>query len=295
MKNHLFLLILTFSTAIYAQGRFDNIKIKIEPLQENIFMLQGAGGNIGISVGENGVFMIDDQFAPLSEKIINAIKTISDKPVKFLVNTHFHGDHSGGNANFEAAGAMIVAHDNVRKRLASAKNNDGSGLPVITFSNDATFYMNGNDIFITHVHDAHTDGDALVYFAQSNVLHTGDTFFNGRFPYIDINRGGSLAGDIEAAKKGLMLINDQTIIIPGHGAKATKTDYQNYLNMLKGIYKNVSQAIKDGKTEDEVALMESLTSDYFSDEATANDFISGEKMRRTAYKSITTIEGNKED
>lgn len=288
MKKIILIALFTITSIGYSQGRFDNVKIKVEPVSDNIYMLQGAGGNIGISTGDDGVFMIDDQFAPLSEKLIAAIKTISDTPVKFLVNTHFHGDHAGGNANFEAAGAMIVAHDNVRKRLASNENTANAGLPVITFSDDATFYMNGNDIFITHVHNAHTDGDALVYFIQSNVLHTGDTYFHGRFkfPFIDLNSGGSLAGDIEAAKKGLLLINDSTKIIPGHGPVASKADYQKYHDMLVGIHNNVSKAIKEGKTEEEVAKMESLTSMYYSDKAAEKDFITGEKMRRAAYKSI---------
>ena len=290
MKKSILIALFAISSICYSQGRFDNVKIKIEPVSDNIYMLQGAGGNIGISVGDDGVFMIDDQFAPLSEKIISAIKTISEKPVKFLLNTHFHGDHAGGNANFEAAGAMIVAHDNVRKRLESNEKTANSGLPVITFSDDATFYMNGNDIFITHVHNAHTDGDALVYFVQSNVLHTGDTYFHGRFkfPYIDITNGGSLEGDIEAAKKGLMIINDSTKIIPGHGPIASKADYQKYHDMLIGIYKNVSNAIKAGKTEEEIVKMETLTSMYYSDKETEKDFINGEKIRRAAYRSIIT-------
>ncbi len=284
MNKPIFLALLLLSTIACAQGRLDKVKITVEKVTENIYMLQGAGGNIGISTGEDGVFMVDDQFAPLSEKIQAAIATVSDKPVTFLMNTHFHGDHSGGNANFEAKGATIVAQDNVRKRLAESKT---EGLPVITFSDDATFYMNGNDIFLTHVHNAHTDGDALVYFTQSNVLHTGDTFFNGRFPFIDVRRGGSLKGDIEAAKKGLMISNDDTKIIPGHGGLATKTDYKKYHEMLQGIHDNVSAAIQQGKTEDQIAAMESLTSQWFTDAQTEGQFITGEKMRRTAYQSIS--------
>lgn len=274
------------TTVVCSQGRFDNVEITIENVSDHIYMLRGAGGNIGISTGDDGVFMIDDQFAPLSEKIINAIKTISDKPIKFLVNTHFHGDHAGGNANFEAAGAMIVAHDNVRKRLASDEKTANAGLPIITFSDDATFYQNGDDVFLTHVHNAHTDGDALVYFAQSNVLHTGDTFFNGRFPFIDIARGGSIKGDIDAAKKGLMIINDDTKIIPGHGGLATKIDYQNYHDMLEEVYSNVVLALEENRTLEEVTAMESITKDYFSDKETADDFISGPKFRSTVYQSI---------
>lgn len=283
MKKTLLLGALFYLSVACAQGRFAKVEIKVQKITDNMYMLQGAGGNIGISTGDDGVFMIDDQFAPLSEKIQAAIATVSDDPVTFLMNTHFHGDHTGGNINFEAAGAIIVAQDNVRKRLAE---NTKEGLPVITFSDDATFYFNDNDIFLTHVHNAHTDGDALVYFAQSNVLHTGDTFFNGRFPYIDIKRGGSLAGDIEAAKKGLMLINENTKIIPGHGALASKEDYKNYYHMLQGIHKNVSEAIEKGQTEDQVAIDESLTSQWLTDAEVEGQFINGEKMRRTAYQSI---------
>lgn len=286
MKKISILSVFLISLMGFAQDRFAQVQIEIIPVSDNIYMLKGAGGNVGISVGDDGVFMIDDQFAPLSEKLQNAIKTVSDKPVKFLVNTHFHGDHSGGNANFEAAGALIVAHDNVRKRLAADERTASAGLPVITFSDDATFFMNEDDIFVTHVHQAHTDGDALIYFTQSNVLHTGDTFFNGMFPFIDINRGGSIDGDIAAAQKGLLLINDDTKIIPGHGAVATKADYQKYYEMLKGIRTNVAAAIAEGKTEDEVGAMESLSSDYYTDEEAAKFFIKGDVIRKTVYRSL---------
>lgn len=280
-------IIFAFITSIAnAQGNFNNVKITITPVTDNIYMLQGAGGNIGISTGKDGVFMIDDQFAPLSEKIIKAISAVSNEPVRFLVNTHFHGDHSGGNANFEATGAMIVAHDNVRKRLVANEKTANAGLPVITFSEDATFYQNGDDVFLTHVHNAHTDGDALVYFAQSNVLHTGDTFFNGRFPFIDTNRGGSIQGYIEAVKKGMILINDDTKIIPGHGNLATKENYLAFSKMLEGVYANVKKAINDNKTIEEVTAMESLTSKYHTDKETEKDFISGPKFRATVYTSI---------
>lgn len=286
MKYITLSLALLLTTISVAQGRFDNVEITVKEVSDHIYMLQGAGGNIGISTGEDGVFMIDDQFAPLSDKITAAIKTISPQPVKFLVNTHFHGDHSGGNANFEAAGAMIVAHDNVRKRLSENEKTANAGLPVITFSEDATFYQNGDDVFLTHVHNAHTDGDALVYFVQSNVLHTGDTFFNGRFPFIDINRGGSIAGDIAAAKKGLMLINDETKIIPGHGALAIKADYQKYHDMLVTVYTEVKKAALENVSLEEVTAMEAITSPFFTDAETAKDFISGPKFRSTVYKSI---------
>ena len=286
MKHFTIIIITLIAVVSNAQGRFDDVQITVEKVTDHIYMLQGAGGNIGISTGKDGVFMIDDQFAPLSEKITAAIKTISDQPVSFLVNTHFHGDHTGGNANFEATGAMIVAHDNVRKRLAADPKTADAGLPVITFSEDATFYQNGDDVFLTHVHHAHTDGDALVYFAQSNVLHTGDTFFNGNFPFIDTNRGGSIQGDIDAVKKGLMLINEETKIIPGHGKLATKADYQKYHDMLESVHTAIAAAIETGKTLEEVTAMEIITSDYLTDEESAKSFITGPKFRSTVYKSI---------
>ena len=286
------LLALLINTLSFSQSKFDTIKIDTIPVAQNIYMLKGAGGNIAISVGEDGVFMIDDQFAPLSQKIKQAINTITKKPITFLINTHFHGDHTGGNSNFKAYGATIVAHDNVRKRLLDNPKTKTSALPTITFSDNTTFYLNQNDIFITHVHNAHTDGDALVYFAQSNVLHTGDTFFNGKFPFIDIARGGSIDGLIAAVKAGLMLTNQNTKIIPGHGAIATQKEYKTYYNMLVDIRKNIAQAIADGKTETEIKNMENATAAYYTDQESASFFITGERLRSTIYKSI--IEAKKQ-
>ena len=221
-------------------------------------MLVGAGGNIGVSVGEDGVFVIDDQFAPLSEKILTAIKTISDKPLNFLVNTHWHGDHSGGNENMTKAGATIIAHDNVRIRMEKPRrdgsNNPKEALPIVTFNDKLNINVNGEAIAVFHVENAHTDGDAILYFTESNVLHTGDTYFKGKYPFIDLNSGGSATGYIEAAKRGLMVIDDDTKIIPGHGAvHQTKQNTKAFLEMLEGIKANVSKAIAAGKTEEDVA------------------------------------------
>jgi len=289
MKNS-FLLIafsLLLSTSVFAFQDMEDVQIEVLPVNENIYMLKGAGGNIGVSIGDDGVFMIDDQYAPLTQKIIDAVKTISDKPVNFLVNTHYHGDHAGGNKNFEKEGAIIVAHENVRKRLKEdEKNTDQSGLPIITFNDKMQLHLNGDDIMVVHVHNAHTDGDALIYFPKSNVLHTGDTFFNGMFPYIDLKSGGSVAGDIEAAKTGLMLINAETKIIPGHGSLATYEDYKKYVNMLEGIHTNVSTAIEAGKSREAILADESLTNKYMSDAAAEKAFINGPKIRGTFYDSI---------
>lgn len=288
MKKIITSILITIAPFIGNAQDKEEVNIKIVPVSENISMLVGQGGNIGILTGEDGTIMIDDQFARLSEKIMASIKTLSDKPVKYLVNTHFHGDHTGGNANFQEQGALILAHDNVRKRLASdEKNTDGKGLPIITFNRDVTLHLNNNDILITHVHNAHTDSDALVYFPTSNVLHTGDTFFNGAFPYIDLKSGGSIDGDIAAAEMGLKLINKQTKIIPGHGDLATYEDYSKYLNMLKSLRENVQKAIDSGKDKDAIIKDESLTSTFYSDEEVKDGFINGPKIRETIYKSLS--------
>ena len=284
------LLFLSLTLQTFAFQDMSDVEIKVIPVSEHIYMLMGNGGNIGISTGEDGVFMIDDEFVPLSQKILDAIKTISDKPVKFLANTHFHGDHTGGNTNFEQEGAIILAQENVRKRL-SEKQQDG--LPVITFNEDVMIHINGDDILATHVHNAHTDGDSMIYFPQSNVLHTGDTFFNGSFPFIDLSSGGSVAGDIEAGKAGLMLINDDTKIIPGHGTLATKADYEKYVNMLTSIQANVLREIEAGASEEDVVANEALTSKFYTDEAVKNAFINGPKIRETFYKSLTAKNNHK--
>lgn len=252
-------------------------------------MLEGAGGNIGISIGEDGVFIIDDQFAPLSDKIKSAIIALSDQPLKFLVNTHHHGDHSGGNENMAKAGATIISHNNVRQRLES-KLRDGTyrpkeALPVITYRDSLNININNEAIAVFHVANAHTDGDSILYFTESNVLHTGDTYFNGRYPYIDLNSGGSVNGYIEAVKRGLMVINGDTKIIPGHGKVSNESEYKDFLTMLTTIRDNVQKAIDDGKTEDEVKTDTSLTQIY-DDLGYGTGFINSERIRLTFYKSL---------
>ncbi len=288
-SSFLFVLSLFASTSLFAFQDMSEVKIEVIPVNENVYMLTGRGGNIGVSVGEDGVFMIDDQFAPLTPKIIEAVKTISDQPIKFLINTHYHGDHTGGNSNFEKEGTLLLAHENVRKRLKeNEKNPEGTGLPVVTFDSKLQLHLNGEDIMAVHVHNAHTDGDALIFFPKSNVLHTGDTFFNGMFPYIDLKSGGSVDGDIEAAKTGLMLINENTKIIPGHGPLATYSDYEKYLNMLEGIKRNVMAAMKAGSSKEEIVADENLTSEYITDSAAEKAFINGPKIRGTYYDSLKT-------
>jgi len=265
LKPQLSILLICISIIANAQ-RFDNVNITTTKLTAHTYMLQGAGGNIGVSVGDDGVFIIDNQFAPLSKKILAAIKKLSDKPLKFLVNTHYHGDHTGGNENMAKAGATIIAHDNVQKRLSAPDRNGKldpkESLPVLTFNDKMAITINGENILAFHVANAHTDGDVMLYFTKSNVLHTGDTYFSRRYPYIDINSGGSVSGFIEATKRALLFIDTDTQIIPGHGKLSNKEEYKSYLKMLETLKKNIQAAIATGKTEAQIKADPSLTKEY---------------------------------
>jgi len=281
-------LFLTFTLSC-AQGN-QEITIKTEKLADNIYMLVGQGGNIGLSIGEDGIFIIDDQFARLTPKILETIRVLSDKPIKFIANTHYHGDHTGGNENFQKEGAIIMAHDNVRKRLEETPRRDKSmapkeALPIITFNDKMSLYMNGEQVAIYHIDNAHTDGDAILYFTESNVMHTGDTYFRGWYPYIDLDSGGSVDGYINAVKNSLMLIDDETKIIPGHGPVSNKKEYKAFLGMMEDMKQIVLNEISKGKTEDQVANDESLTKTY-DDQGYSWQFINSERIRRTFYRSL---------
>ncbi|GAA4319011.1 MBL fold metallo-hydrolase [Pontixanthobacter gangjinensis] len=276
---------LLLGQTVFAFQDMNEVEIEIIPVNKNVYILKGAGGNIGVLTGEDGIFMIDDQFPALTEKIKAKLKTLSERPVKFLVNSHHHGDHTGGNKNFQEDGTLIFAHENVRKRL-EADTTKINGLPIVTFNENINLHINHNDVLVTHVHNAHTDGDALIYFPQSNVLHTGDTFFNDMFPFIDLQSGGSIDGDIKAAKAGLSLINKNTKIIPGHGDVASYEKYASYLEMLETLRKNVFDAMQNGRSEAEIVADETLTAQFFTDEEAKDFFITGEKMRRTLFQSL---------
>ncbi|MEP6691862.1 MAG: MBL fold metallo-hydrolase, partial [Gemmatimonadaceae bacterium] len=228
--------------ALPAQQNFDSVKVTTTKLATGVYMLVGSGGNIGLAAGADATFLIDDQFAPLTPKIKAAIAAVTDKPVKFVLNTHWHGDHTGGNKDMGDAGALIIAHDNVRKRMSSVQVNDffksstpaspPGALPIVTFSDQVTFYLNGDTIHAIHVNPAHTDGDAVIHFVHANVLHMGDTYFNGRYPFVDASSGGSLDGYVAVADMALALVNDQTKIIPGHGPLSNKAELKVYRDML---------------------------------------------------------------
>ncbi|NER09498.1 Glyoxylase, beta-lactamase superfamily II [Muriicola jejuensis] len=272
------------------------VTITIDTLSPQVYMLTGQGGNIGIYEGAEYVFMIDDQFSRLSEKIKAAIARISDKPLAFLFNTHMHGDHTGGNASFNEVGTTVVAHDNVRNRVMErekASLEEGKidaeyyqrMLPELTFSDQITFFDKDETILGFHVHEAHTDGDALVYFSWNNVLHMGDTYFAGRYPYIDLGSGGSVDGLIETQKRALMLIDDQTRIIPGHGRPSNKQELTEYISMLEHLKARVLDAIESGASLEEVMSDPEIGAPY--DATYGSGFISPERIRETIYKSLS--------
>ena len=295
MKRVLFIaggLLLAAAGEAAAQRDFSAVEIKTTEVAPGLYMLEGAGGNIGLSVGPDGAFLIDDQFAPLSEKIMAAVAKVSDSPVRFLINTHWHGDHTGGNEPFHAGGAVIVAHDNVRKRLQEGLKRDSgdntppapsAALPVITFSQTVTFYWNGQDIAIRHPDPAHTDGDAIVRFSPANAVHMGDTYFNGGYPYIDLESGGDLDGLIAAQEATLTVTDDKTKIIPGHGPLASKADLARYVVMLKEVRKRI-QALIDSGADEEAAVKADPLKDLNAEWGTG--FIKGDAMTRTAYRSL---------
>lgn len=239
------ILILSFALPSALTGQdFSRVQVTVVPVATGIYMLQGAGGNIGLSVGDEA-FVIDDQYAPLTAKIREAIATVTSKPVRFVVNTHWHGDHTGGNENLSMAGAIIVAHENVRRRMSveqfmAAFNSrvpasPRKALPVVTFTDAISLYVNDDSIDVMHVERAHTDGDAIIVFRKANVVHMGDTYFNGGYPFIDLSSGGSIDGIIATADRVLASTNDSTKIIPGHGALGNRASLRQYRDVLVSL------------------------------------------------------------
>ncbi len=245
-----------------AQQDFSKVEIKAEKVADGLWMLTGAGGNLGVSAGPDGVFLIDDQYAPLTEKIKAAVRALSDRPIRFVLNTHLHGDHTGGNENLGKDGAVIVAHENVRKRMSTEQfmrlfnrtipASPAAALPLVTFAESVSFHVNGDDIDAVHVPPAHTDGDVIVRFRKANVIHAGDNLFNGRYPICDIYSGGSVEGMIGAADRLLAAGDEKTKYIPGHGPLATKADVKAYRDMLAASRDAILPLVKAGKTLDEV-------------------------------------------
>lgn len=241
------------------------VQITTRQLTDGVYMLMGQGGNIGLSVGEDGVFLIDDQFAPLTEKILAAIGAITSESVRFVFNTHWHGDHTGGNENLGEIGALIVAHDNVRERMSTDQvlerigrpvsttpaSPDGA-LPVVTFTEDVSFHINGDRLHAFHVANAHTDGDAIVHFERANVVHMGDTFFRDRFPFIDTASGGSIDGLIAAVGDALAVMDADTQVIPGHGTLSGREDVRSYRGALRTMRNAVAALMEQGMSLEQI-------------------------------------------
>lgn len=262
--RYLFAAALLVSVPVNAQQDWSKVEIKTQSLAPGVAVLFGAGGNIGVSYGEDGTILIDDQFAPLTEKIQKAVSDLGAQPVKFLINTHWHGDHSGGNENLGKAGAIIMAHDNVRVRMASdqmtrfgeVKASPKAALPVVTYAEGLKLHLNGEEVRVVSVPPAHTDGDSIIHWTKSNVIHMGDLFFHKMsYPFVDTSSGGNVRGVIAAAEKALAMADDNTKIIPGHGEVASKAELQAYHDMLTSIVGKVDDAIKAGKTLDEIKAM----------------------------------------
>ena len=264
----LVLSLLSASTAAAQQQDFSRVNITVVPVTPDIYMLQGAGGNIGLSVGRDDAFVVDDQYAPLTAKVRAAIATVTTKPVRFVVNTHWHGDHTGGNENMASAGAIVVAHDNVRRRMSTEQfieqfnlrepASPVAALPVITFSDTISFFVNGDTVRAMHVRRAHTDGDAVIVFRAANVVHMGDVYFNGMYPFIDVSSGGSLVGTIAAVDAVLAMTDAGTKIIPGHGPLATRADLVRYREMLVAVRTRVAPLVARRRTLQQVLAAKPL-------------------------------------
>jgi len=277
------------SVMAYAQS---SDALTTEDFGNGIYMLVGTGGNVGVLTGEDGTFVIDDKYERVSDQIISIVKGLTDQPITYVINTHYHGDHTGSNTSLKKIGATIIAHDNVRTRMGQSIENKLFGRtvdpvpesqwPTITYSDNTTFYINDQTVKVIHVPNAHTDGDSLIYFVEANVLHMGDNYFNGMFPYVDIDAGGSLQGMIAAHDKALGMINDNTRIMPGHGPEATKSDLMKTHEMLVDIQNRVQGHINNGKS-----LQGILDAKILKDLGDYASFIDEDKMVRIAHRSLT--------
>lgn len=265
MKKLLCLGAFLLSASCVAQQDFSNVQITPHQLSDNIYYLEGQGGNIGVSIGDDGIFIIDDQFAPLSEKILDALETLSDEPVRFVLNTHHHPDHVGGNTNMARTGAVIVAHDFVRRYLKNGfTDGDPSrmltadqslGLPIVTFTDSVDFHLNGDDIHVFYNGPGHTGGDSFVYFLQDNIIHTGDVFRTIAYPRVDTAGGGSWLGIMASYEKLLDISNAQTKFLPGHGVVSTQQDLRDQYNMLRTIRNRMAMAIDQGMTLEQILAL----------------------------------------
>ena len=272
------------ATAALAQD-FSKVEIQATKLTDTLWMLTGAGGNMGLAAGEDAVFLIDDQYAPLTERISAAIAKITPKPVSFVLNTHWHGDHTGGNENLGKQGVLVFAHENVRKRMSTEQFIEFSGskvppspkgaLPVVTFAQSVSFHLNGEEIRAFHVPRAHTDGDVMVHFPASDVIHMGDVYWSGMYPFIDTSSGGTIDGTIAACDRALAIATDRTRIIPGHGPLSNRAELQAYRDMLATIASRIKKLLGEGRKLEEIVDAD-VSADF--DERWGQRFIKGKKF-----------------
>jgi cyclase len=284
---------------------WSKVQIKVTKVSGSIYMLEGQGGNIAASVGEDGIVIVDDQFAPLADKIQAALKElkITDKPVRFVINTHYHGDHTGGNVPFNNAGSTLIAQDNVRKRLESGgtAGNGGSikmenkpaekaALPIITFAHDVTVHLNGEDIRALHFPSGHTDGDSIIFFPKNNVVHMGDDFVRYGFPFIDVASGGSVQGMIDAMEKATAQLPADVKVIPGHGDISNLDDVRAFSKMLKETSAVVQKAINNHKTLEQMK-QEKILEPWREKWAPEKAFINADAFIETLYNSLVGHKG----
>jgi cyclase len=290
MKRFLAIACLALAAPLQAQdfaSAFDATEVA-----PGIYMLTGAdgkfgGGNMSVLVGDEQVVLIDDAMVPTAQPVLDAVMKLAGRVPHFVINTHIHGDHVGGNALLQENGSYVVAHDNIRRRLeADSKDAGGDGgLPIITFSDSVTFHVNGQEVYVFHVHHAHTDGDGVIHFRDRNVIHAGDILFNNLFPFIDLDNGGSVEGFIAAQEKLIAMADDATVFIAGHGELASKADVERNLAVLVDGRKRVKALVDQGMTEADVLAANPLA-DYHDDYNWS--FITTERMTKTHYRDLTT-------
>jgi cyclase len=275
------------------QQDFSQVEIQAHAAGAGVWMLTGAGGNIGVSAGEDGIFLIDDQYAPLTDKIRAAVAELHDGAIRFVLNTHWHGDHTGGNEHLGRAGTLIVAHENVRERMSveqfmarfdrTEPPSLKAALPVVTYGDAVTFHLNGDEAHAFHVPPAHTDGDSIVHFREANVLHMGDVYFAAGYPFVDLGSGGSATGVLAAVERALELADAETRVIPGHGPLSDRAGLESYRDMLRGVIGRVEALVAEGKSLEEVQAAKP-TAAY--DETWGGGFIGPDDFIAAVYQSL---------